>query len=264
MCIRDSYLLKAAILGGLGLAFGLPRHVAFELGLLLGQAGEFAFVVVGLAITGGLVPRPVGDFMIAVASLSLLATPLVASLAHKAAARLRRRELPAGADLPLLADHEGHVVIAGFGRVGQTVAQILDQAEIPFVALDLEAETVGRERAKGRPIWFGDASRPEILKRSRLDAAVCLVITLDTPRQAEATIRAAAAVAPGIPVLARARDADVARQLVRLGAAQVVPETVEASLQLAGRVLAELGMPAETIQAKLQSQRDEAGLGLTG
>jgi len=251
--------IKATLVVALGAGLGLALPVALEVGILLGQGGEFALVVVALAQRGGLVPAETARFMVAVVLVSMLASPLLARLGPALAERLRARQRAAPAatpELPPVAQEVGHVVIAGFGRVGRTVAQILDQAAIPWLALDLDAARVAEERARGRPVYVGDAGRPEILARVRLEEAQALIVTLDAPATAERTVTAARRIAARLPIVARARDAGHARRLLELGADAVVPETVEASLQLAGRAFEMIGLPAEEVSARLARERD--------
>lgn len=115
---------------------------------------------------------------------------------------------------------------------------------------------MARERGRNRPIFLGDAGRPEILARVRLESAQALIVTLDQPATAERTVSAARRIAPHLPIIARARDTAHARRLLDIGADAVVPETVEASLQLAGRTFEMLGLPAEEVQLRLARERD--------
>ncbi len=252
-------VIKAALLAVLGRTLGLAPPVALEVGVLLGQGGEFALVVLALAERAGLLPVATARFMVAVVLVSMLLSPLLARMGSRLAALVRARahgRTPAPTDLPPVAEQTGHVVIAGFGRVGRTVAQLLDQAAIPWVALDLDAARAAEERARGRPVYVGDAGRPEILARVRLDAAQALIVTLDQPATAERTVTAARRLAAKLPIVARARDGRHARRLLDLGADAVVPETVEASLQLAGRALEILGLPSEEVASRLARERD--------
>ncbi|HWS25035.1 MAG TPA: monovalent cation:proton antiporter-2 (CPA2) family protein [Xanthomonadales bacterium] len=248
---------KALVIALLCRAFGLSRAVSLEAGLLLGQAGEFAFVVLGLADRMALLEASVSRFMLIVAGVSMLVTPLVASLGRRWAARIDQR-LAAGTqvDPAELGEVDGHVVIAGFGRVGHALARVLDDERISYVALDLDTDEVARARAKGRPVYYGDASRLDTLKRARLDQARALVVTMDSAAAADHIVRAVHEFAPELPIYARARDAAHARRLLQRGASEVVPETVEASLQLAARVLAGTGMPEEVVEQRIQTERD--------
>lgn len=249
--------IKSAIAAGLCRAFGLPFHTSVETGLLLGQAGEFALVVVGMAMLLQLLPLEVGQFMFIVTSLSMYATPLIAHFGKGIAAILeaqatqKQHGRPAATVEPI----GGHVVIAGFGRVGQTLGQVLDEEQAPYIALDLDSAIVTQHRQSGRPVYYGDASRPEILRHAKADTAQAVVVTMDSPRHAEHTVRAIRREWPLLPIFARARDAYHADRLIRLGATSVVQETMESSLQLSAHVLEGLGLPEETIAHRLNLVR---------
>jgi CPA2 family monovalent cation:H+ antiporter-2 len=147
-------------------------------------------------------------------------------------------------------------VIGGFGRFGQTIARVLESENVPFVAVDQDARLVGRERKAGRQIFFGDAGRAEILDRAGADRAKAFIVTLDSPENAEHMVRAVRTRRPGVPVYARARDAEHAAALAGLGAKVVVPEAVEGSLQLAGRILAGLGWPEDAVSRRVEQARE--------
>jgi CPA2 family monovalent cation:H+ antiporter-2 len=141
---------------------------------------------------------------------------------------------------------QNHVVIAGFGRVGRTIAAVLAAENIDFVALDADGALVTRERKRGNPIHLGDASREESLERVGAAQARAFVITLDEPVAAERMVAVCSQRWPQVPIFARAKDPAHASKLASLGAV-VVPEAVEASLQLAGRVLEKLDLPEDHV-----------------
>lgn len=254
------FALKSVITGGLCLLFGLPRHVSLETGLLLGQGGEFAFVVVGLAMGLGLVPAEVGQFMLIVAGLSMIATPLVAVTGQRLAASLEERRSTAARDVSLdaLGALEGHVIIAGFGRVGQMMARLLDRETVSFIALDTDAITVAEERAQGLPVYYGDASRLEMLRRAHAERAAALVLTMNDPKANEHVVRVVRKEWSDLPVFARARDTAHAMRLLQHGATDVVPEAVEATLQLGMRVLQSLGTSEEVCMKRIDAERTAA------
>lgn len=252
-------LLKALITSALCLAFGLPRHAAVETGLLLGQGGELAVVVLGLAAATGLLPPDTTRFVLIVVSLSMLATPLVAQIGEWLARRLAQRRIDADAALANMPDLEAHVVIAGFGRVGRAMARILETEQRAWIAFDLDVEIVARARAAGLPVYQGDAARLEMLERAAISRAAALVVTTDNRAAADHIVRGVRAHAPALPIYARARDGEHGARLLDFGATDVVPETVEASLQLAARVLDQLGLPPEAVAERISRER-EVGL----
>jgi CPA2 family monovalent cation:H+ antiporter-2 len=187
--------------------------------------------------------------MLAIPALALIGRRLGETLARRGGGR---RDWPEGA----AGDFSDHVVIGGFGRVGRMVAGILDAERIPYVALDLDADVVAAARAAGRPVFYGDASRREILDRVGGGRARAFVVTTDAIAAEERMVRAIRAAWPNAVIHARAKDRAHARRLIALGVASAVPEALEGSLQLAGRVLAGEGLPEEAIDARLAVQRD--------
>jgi CPA2 family monovalent cation:H+ antiporter-2 len=150
---------------------------------------------------------------------------------------------------------EGHVLICGFGRVGQSIARLLDAEQIPWAALDHDSATVARERGNGQPVHYGDASRSEFLERLNAAQAQAVVVTLDDATAAGRLVAALHRGWPHLPVLARARDAAHAEQLRQLGASEVVAEAEEASLQLGGLALQKTGLPEEAVRLRLDRSR---------
>lgn len=252
--------IKAGILTGLGLAFRLPRSVAVETGLLLGQGGEFALVVVGAAMTQDLIERGTGQFMMVLVALTMVLTPLGGFVARRLATSLARREHgQVGTTAALDGDQlDGHVVIAGFGRVGQLVARIAADRDLPYLALDQHGDTVASARDRALPVFFGNAARNELLERLGAGRARALVVAVDDDRAAIRLVEGARQAWPDLPIFARARDAAHAQGLTRAGATAVVPETVEASLQLGRLVLEVAGIPDERIDQVVDEQRAHA------
>ncbi|MEC9347396.1 MAG: cation:proton antiporter [Pseudomonadota bacterium] len=245
--------IKASVAFPLYRAFGLGFGSAARAGLLIGQSGEFVFVVVGAAMSFGLIAADVGTFMILTAVLSMLMTPGLDALGRFIAARDRRT--PKGAvgasdnDLGEIADH---VIICGYGRVGRTVARMLDRAQAPYVAVDMDAGGVVEHRRGGAPVVFGDCRRAEVLRALGIDRASAVVVTLDQPEAADATIASVRRDWPLKPVYARARDAAHAREALAMGATEAIPENLESSLQLASRVLQGLGVPLEAANQTIE------------
>jgi CPA2 family monovalent cation:H+ antiporter-2 len=178
-------------------------------------------------------------------------------LARRASDRLARHahaEQAPGAEVLQIEDH---VVIGGFGRVGRTIADLLDAENVPFVALDGNSALVGEERKRGRPVYFGDASRSEMLERAGARRARAFVVTLDEPKTAEHMVRAIRELRTDAPIYARAKDAAHAARLAALGCIEVIPEATEASLQLGARVLGCVGLPEDAVLQRVDAAREQ-------
>jgi CPA2 family monovalent cation:H+ antiporter-2 len=248
---------KSLALLVLGRAFRLPARVAREVALLLGPGGEFAFVMIGAAVAGGVVAPVVGQTVLVAVTLTMFATPALARLGEFLAGRLPGPSLSAEA-LELPPEDEGHrVIIVGYGRVGALIGEMLERHEIPYIAVDSDANLIARERRAGKPIYFGDATRAEFLRRCGIDQARALVVTMDAPRSNEAVVETARSLRADLTLVARARDAAHAKTLYDLGVSDAVPETIEASLQLSEAVLVDIGVPMGIVIASIHEKRDE-------
>lgn len=250
--------LKTLIVFLLARFFRISRSVALESALLLAASGEFAFVVIGLALAQDVVPGPAAEFALTLTAITMALIPLMAAIGRKAARRLipPQAQIADAAPPPPL-DGPPRVIIAGFGRVGQLVGTMLDAHQIPYVAVDSDAKAVGVQRNAGRPAYFGDAARIEFLRGCGLAAAPALVLTMDAPAVVDRIAAVALAERPDIPVIARARDAKHASALYRLGVTDAVPEAIEASLQLSEAVLVDIGVPMGLVIASIHEKRDE-------
>jgi len=256
---------KAIVMTALCRAFGFPMAVSTHVGLSLGQGGEFAFVLFSLAMALGVMPIETGQMMLAVVALSMALTPFLMTAGRHLAvaltpkigvAELRRTEEDAR-------DFKGHVIIAGFGRVGQTVARLLEAQRLPYMAFDLEPSRITEGRARGLPIYYGDASRVEVLKAAGINRARAVVVTLDQPLAAERAVAAIKRLCPMLDIHARARDHEHQIHLQEAGATHVVPEMTEGSLQLAGTLLKSLGRSHEEVANVLDEFREASYARLT-
>ena len=248
--------IKALIVFVLGRLFGAPGRVAGEAALLLGPGGEFAFVVIAAAVAGGVVDRADAAILLVAVALSMMAIPSLGRLGA-ALARRRVRELDPEALVAPPEEDAGRVVIVGYGRVGTLIGEMLAAHRIRFIAVDADPNLTARERRAGKPVYYGDASREDFLRRCGLETARALVITLDKPSANEQVVAAARRLRPDITIIARARDADHARTLYQLGVTDAVPETIEASLQLSEATLVDIGVPMGLVIASIHEKRDE-------
>ncbi len=263
---RDIGLILAAVAGLLVVksvtlfaasrALGVRVAVAAEVAILLAQGGEFAFVVIALARSNGLLPNELAQLATAVVGISMMVTPLCAAAGGRLGRRLQHvehRDHQPGGEAGALRDH---VVIGGYGRVGQTVARLLAAENVPFVALDTNGALVAQSRKGGHWCFFGDAGRPEMLTRVGAAHARAFVVTVNARESAERMVAAARKLRPDALVFARAIDAEHAARLLALGAVEVIPEAVEASLQLGGRLLEGLGLSDEAVARRLDELRE--------
>lgn len=258
------YATKSLIIAVAAWAFDLPPSRAVHTGLMLGQSSEFAFVALGAAAALDVIARDISQFMIIVTSLSMLATPLVASLAPRICRIIESRFDPVSRQTgeSEVRDVEGHVIIAGYGRVGQTIAHLLESQKFGYVALDLDGARILELRRRGMPVFYGDASRREVLERVGAGRAAALVVTLDHAGAAMQTVETARRAWPSLPVYVRARDTRHAEEMRRAEPAGVVPETVESSLQLGAAALTGLGIPSEAVNQLLEQIREREYQGL--
>jgi monovalent cation:H+ antiporter-2, CPA2 family len=250
-------IAKALALLVLGRLFRLPARAAREIALLLGPGGEFAFVMIGAAVAGELVAPKSGQTILVAVTLTMLATPALARLGEFLAGQLPAPSLSPEAMEPPPEDEAHRVIIVGYGRVGALIGEMLERHKIPYIAVDSDANLIARERRVGKPIFFGDATRPEFLRRCGIETARALVVTMDAPRANEEVVEAARGLRADLTLVARARDADHAKTLYDLGVTDAVPETIEASLQLSEAVLVDIGVPMGIVIGSIHEKRDE-------
>lgn len=250
------FALKALVLAAVLRYAGLAPGAAVEGGLLLGQAGEFSFVVLGAAMAAGALESGVGSFMLLVVGLSLFATPPMARFATWAGAMVDRRYGLASEPPSTPSSDPPRVVVVGFGRVGLLLANLLQRERIPFLGIDASPRVAGRHRVSGIPLHFGDASRLDLLRRCGLEHAQVLVLTIDRPELAVRIVETARRAFPQLRIVARALDEAHARRLRDAGADAALPETLESALRLGSLVLSELGVPEDAIAAVVGDERE--------
>ncbi len=251
-------LVKAGILAIIFRIGGFNWGRAIEGGLLMGQGGEFAFVVVGYALTTQLMTPELGQLTMLVVALSLFATPLAARGGRLCAEWWERSHVNQASNLSTTAlpPMAGQVIIVGFGRVGQLLAQVLRDQDIPYIAVESDARVAARLHSPGLPVYYGDASRAEFLRKLQANTAAAIVLTMDQPTSALQAVRAIRRECPHLPLFARSRDEKHAIALKQAGANVVIPETLEAGLQLSGIVLQTLGLSDSVATRVVQNERD--------
>ncbi|MEQ9143663.1 MAG: monovalent cation:proton antiporter-2 (CPA2) family protein [Parvibaculaceae bacterium] len=251
--------IKSILIAALAVLFGVTASQAVRTGLLLGAGGEFAFVVIGGAMTGGVIEREVAQYMLIVAGASMALTPFLMVLGNAVSKLIARRyRVEQESEIETIDDDlKGHVIIAGYGRVGRTVARLLSEQMVPFIALDMSPTRAQLARKNGEPVFYGDAARHDVLERAGAGRAAAVVITLNDYAAATRAVRSVRQMWPKLPVFVRAHDLTHSRELMELGATGIVPETLEASLQLASDVLRSLGTPHEALVPHMDKVREE-------
>ncbi len=250
-------LLKAGLIYAAARLWGLNNRTAIETALVLGPAGEFAFVILGAGLVEGIASPAFTQTVLMAATISIFTVPLMAVIAD----RLVKRVAPAVAELPpealeMPSATSGQVLIVGFGRVGRLVGEMLTEHGQAFLAIDANPSTVAKGRAEGANVFYGDAGRTEMLERCGIDTARAVVVTMDAPSKVDEVVIATRSLRPDLILIARARDHKHAARLYALGVTDAVPETTEASLQLAENTLVDLGVPMGLVLASIHERRD--------
>jgi CPA2 family monovalent cation:H+ antiporter-2 len=251
-------IVKSLVVAPLGRSFGLPWADSVQSGLLLGAGGEFGFVILAVGGSETILSRREGGFVLIVAALTMALIPLLSKLGQVVAPRLvTKAPMDPTLLLPTGQDRTPRVIVAGFGRVGQIVAAMLEVHSVPYVAIDQDPDLVAAQRDRGRKIYYGDMTRTELLRGLHLENARALVITLNDPDVAQRLVAGGRAERQDLLIIARARDAVHAAQLYKSGASDAVPETVEASLQLSEAVLVDIGIAMGPVIASIHEKRSE-------
>ena len=260
-------LIKPLVAGAASLAVGLPLRQAVLSGLALAQVGEFSLVATKAGVSAELLDPQIFQTVLAVAVLSMLATPLLIllapALAEGLAARLAPtawgRRLgaadvdeapPAGASAP-------HVLIVGYGVTGRNLARSCRRCEVPCTVVELNAALVRQGRREGLAIEYGDAGQPAILQRARASLARAIVVVIDDPAAARRIVELARRMAPAAYVLVRSRYLREVEPLQRLGADEVIADELEVSIEVFSRVLARMLVPRQQIKELIHDVRGE-------
>lgn len=249
--------IKFAAIWGLSRLFGIKKHASLSVALLLAQSGEFALVLFTLAYSLGLLEQTLFQQLLIIVILSMLITPMLEKLAYQIYVRSRSGKGMLDIEIDEALQKSRPVILAGFGRMGKRIAYILDLLEIPYLAIDHNASTVKRERAKGRPVYFGDAQRAEVLRTVGVANAPFVIVSIDDLEAAERVVATLHTAFPDITVFARAHDLAKSRDLRALGAHFTVSETLEASAELARAALLHIGAKGEEVEGALTRFRKD-------
>jgi CPA2 family monovalent cation:H+ antiporter-2 len=252
--------VKFAILLGLGRAFGLSLAQSLLLAFALPQVGEFAFVLFSFADQLGVLSRDVSGPLVAAVALSMAITPLMLLVNERVGARVARRDVPER-DADAI-EEGGAVLIAGFGSFGSTVGRLLRASGVSTTVLDIDSDRVDLLRRMGLDVYYGDATRHDLLEIAGAGRARLLVIALDTPEKAMRLVHTARKHFPQLTILARAFDWQDAHDLLGAGVTHVYRESLDTSLRLGVDALRLMGSRAYRAERAAQRFRrhDEESL----
>ena len=249
-------VIKAVVTGGLLKLNGARTGVAAETGMLMASPSETTLIVLGSATAAQLIRPETAAFWQIVTALGLTITPLLGMVGRLAGRRIDRTGDTVLGDA-LKKGAPGNVVIVGFGRVGRIVADMLSVHGLDYVAVDSDADTVHDGRNSGYKVLFGDVSRGTLVERLHLGQPSAVILTMDNPVLVARLAKRLRAAYPDLPIIARARDTSHAARLYKAGVTDAVPETLEASLQLAEAALVDLGVAMGPVIASIHEKRDQ-------
>jgi CPA2 family monovalent cation:H+ antiporter-2 len=256
-------VVKAAIVLLLARFLQGGWYQSLRAGIVIAQGGEFGFALLTLMLNDGLVTPDVLQPLLAAIVISMaFAAILIRHNAAIAGWLLRRRQHSRDElrqELALTHDvaKRDHVLICGFGRVGQNLARVLERQSIEYIALDLDPRRVRQARQGGDPVIFGDSAEPEILQAVGIDRCKVFVITFASPDVSLRILHAVRTLRPDLPVLVRTQDDTKLDQLQAAGATEVVPETLEASLMLVSHLLLLLKVPLSRVVKTVDDIRSD-------
>jgi len=245
-------IVKAVVTAGLLRASGIRSAVAIETGIVMASPSETSLIVIAAAGGAGIVAAPQANLWTTVTAIGLTVTPLLAAAGRRIGRGVERRT-----EAEATPSAKGRTVIFGFGRVGRMVADMLIAHKRPYLAVESDVDSVRQAREAGYNVLFGDVRRPELADKLHLGHAAALVLTMDDPVLVAQLARRVRGWVPVLPIIARARDTQHAAQLYKAGVTDAVPETLEASLQLAEAVLVDVGAPMGPVIASIHDKRAE-------
>ncbi|WP_432698010.1 cation:proton antiporter [Marinobacterium sp. YM272] len=266
ICAGSLMLLKAAIIALVVGRVNRDGHNALRSALCLAQGGEFGFALLALGLGHGVISSELNAIITATIILSMVITPLLIGFNGQIASFLLREKVPQSASVkePSLeelndaSEHlDGHVIICGFGRVGQIVARFLRPLDIPYIAIDSDPFRTHEAAQAGEPMFYGDARRADILKAIGAERARLLILTVPDHGESMAALKQIKRNCPDLPVLVRTQDDSKLELYQNAGATEVVPEALEGSLMLVSHILTLLDIPEEDIRSRIDAVRSE-------
>lgn len=266
ICGGSLMLLKAAIIALVVGRVNRDGHNALRSALCLAQGGEFGFALLALGLGHGVISSELNAIITATIIFSMVITPLLIGFNGQIASFLLREKVPETSsvkepsieELNDASEHlDGHVIICGFGRVGQIVARFLRPLDIPYIAIDSDPFRTHEAAQAGEPMFYGDARRADILKAIGAERARLLILTVPDHSESMAALKQIKRNCPDLPVLVRTQDDSKLELYQNAGATEVVPEALEGSLMLVSHILTLLEIPEEDIRSRIDAVRSE-------
>ncbi len=248
--------IKAAVLWGVARLFGVSPLAARRSALLLAQGGEFAFVLFGAALYAGLLENAIYQEALLVVALSMVMTPL---LTMQARPELEVAEGEAEGEMldPSAGEDEPEVLIAGFGRMGQRIATMMQEAGVRYVAIEQRMPMVVKGRSNGYAVYFGNAAQSDVLHSAGVAHAKLMIVAIDNPGVVQQVVAEIRHLYPKLPIFARGHSRHRCEDLLRAGATGVASENLEASLQLSRFALTAAGVDEEQVERQLEAYRQQ-------
>lgn len=252
-------VLKFVVLLGLAMAFGYVRQQAIRIALLLSQGGEFGFVLFGSAKALQVISDETFVLAVGVISVSMVVTPLALkaadSLNKMLASKDEDEELPQ-IEIPAQ-NSQGRVIIGGFGRVGYTVATLLEERGVPYIAFDTNPTHIAKGQELGMPVYYGDVGDHHLLEAAHMGEASLVVMTIDHTPSALRAVHHIRTDYPDVPIISRARDLASCNELIEAGATNAFPEAMESSLHLGGEALKMIHVKEKEVTNLLDAVRED-------
>ncbi len=250
------------------LAASLPPRSAVMTGIALAQVGEFSFILAQVGQDNNLLSGAPYQIFLAVSVCSMIITPFLMQLSPHLGRRVeavqRLLHWFPGQTTAHVLETEGqhlrikdHVIIVGYGLNGRNLARVLGETEVPYIALDLDGDTVRREAAHGLPLYYGDATNPNVLRHVKIEDARVLVVAISDPFMARRAVQVARSLNPNVHIVVRTRYLRELEELHQLGADDVVPEEFETSIEIFALVLRTYDMPQDFVMRKAEQVRRE-------
>jgi len=250
-------LIKASVIYTLVRLSGMRHDIAMQTGVLLSQSGEFGFVMFGFASATGILDGQISQTLTLIIALSMILTPFAVNISNSLLLKFYTPEIADVHEDEFTEDSHGHVILAGFGRVGARIGAILNAAGVNYIAIDMDQKRIKAARAQGFPVFYGDACNVKVLRSAGADRAKMVVISLDNPKNIDRMIPLIRQHYPNLPIHTRALDRQHCADLISQGADTTVSETLEVSLRLTEEILLGSDINNETIKKVIHEFRDD-------